>query len=486
MRVGIIAIQHESNTLVSGHTDLDRFRDDTLLVGEAIRDAYAESYHEVAGFFAALHESNVEAVPLLLALATPGGPVTDDTLEAILAMLDQQLDGAPALDGMLVAPHGAGVSEKYRDMDGYWLTRLRNRVGVDMPIVCTLDAHANVSPRMIAACNATITYRSNPHLDQYETGQKAGRLLAQTLRGEVQPVQALAQPPVAISIDQQETAAAPCTRLYQQADAMLQRPGILSNSINLGFPYADVEELGTSFIVVADGNASQAQSCSQELADWLVAERDDFACQLTGVQEAIRQASQTDGSVCLLDMGDNVGGGSPGDGTILAHALHDADAGPSFVCLYDPEAAARARAAGVGQPLPLAMGGKTDNLHGKPLEAQVQVQGLYDGIFSESQIRHGGRTGYDMGKTAVVRSKSNLTIMLISKRIPPFSAMQLTHCDLDPNTFKILTAKGVNAPIAAYQPYCQSMIRVNTPGVTCADMTQFDFQYRRRPLFPFE
>ena len=486
MRVGIVGIQHESNTFLPIPTTLQQFKDDALLTGEAIRDSYADSHHEVGGFFAALGQADIEAAPLLLALATPAGPLTAETFECLIKMMLNQLHDAGPLDGLLVAPHGAAVSEHCRDMDGHWLSILRQRVGVETPIVCTLDPHANVSERMIAACNATISYSTNPHVDQHHTGLKAGRLLTQTLRGEIHPVQALAQSPIAISIDRQETSAPPCTGLYELSNAILNRPAVLSNSVCLGFPYADVQEIGSSFVVVTDDKLDLANDYGAELARYLEEHRNDFACHLTDVTEAARQAAQDEGPVCLLDMGDNVGGGSPGDGTTLAHALHQENIGPSFICLFDPEAARQARDAGIGQSLHLAMGGKADTRHGPPLITEVQVISLHDGRFTEPQVRHGGRTGYDMGQTAIVRTSNDLTIMLISKRIPPFSLQQLIHCGLDPQAFQVIIAKGVVAPIAAYRPVCQRFIQVNTPGVTCADMTQLPFQHRRRPLFPFE
>jgi len=102
-------------------------------------------------------------------------------------------------------------------------------------------------------------------------------------------------------------------------------------------------------------------------------------------------------------------------------------------------------------------------------------------------VRHGGFTHYDQGQCAVVQSvDGSLTVLLTSKRVPPFSLVQLTSCQLDPASFQIIVAKGVNAPVAAYAPVCQNLIRVNSPGCTTADMKQLPYEHRRKPLFPFE
>jgi microcystin degradation protein MlrC len=113
------------------------------------------------------------------------------------------------------------------------------------------------------------------------------------------------------------------------------------------------------------------------------------------------------------------------------------------------------------------------------------VRSLHDGRFSESEVRHGGKAEYDMGKSAVIET-DDLTLLVHSIRTPPFSLNQLTSCGLDPGKFRMIVVKGVNAPLAAYGPVCRTFIRVDTPGVTMADMTCLPFVHRRRPLFPFE
>lgn len=486
MRVGIIGLQHESNTFLPNPTTLDDFRRGHLLEGEEIRHAYAESHHEVGGFFAGLADAGIEAVPLFLAWTLPGGVITHETCEELVRRMLSAVDRAGAVDGFLVAPHGAAVGEKHRDMDGHWLTLLREHVGPARPIISTLDLHANLSPRMVAACDATIAYRTNPHLDQRQRGFDAARLMARALRGEIKPTQRGAFPPVAINIERQDTAALPCKLLYDAADGMLSERGVLSNSILLGFPYADVEEMGSSFVVVTDGDAGRAQSLVDALAKRLVDHRQDFVGQLVGVDEALERAAKCRGPVCLLDMGDNVGGGSPGDGTVLLAAAYEQRMPRFFVSLCDPASAESARAAGVGQTVALRIGGKTDDRHGAPLVTSVTVRSLHDGVFTDLQARHGGQTRYNMGATAVVVTERGQTVMLNSRRIAPFSLEQILSCGLDPAEFQCLVAKGVHAPVAAYRPVCSDLIRVDTPGVTRADMTALDFRHRRRPLFPFE
>jgi microcystin degradation protein MlrC len=486
VRVGIVALLQESNTFIAGATTLAHFEQDTLVEGDEVRRRWTDAYHEVGGFFRGLAESKLDAIPVFAARALPYGTVKADAFAELLRRMHTALDRAGPLDGLLVAPHGATVSEQFPDADGHWLSRLRQRFGPKFPIIGTLDLHANLSPAMVAACDALIAYRSNPHLDQRQRGIDAARLMARTLRREVRPTMASAFPPLAVNIERQLTAAPPCRPLYDLADAMLRQPGVLSNSLLLGFPYADVAEMGSAAIVVTDNDQPRAQRLVNDLARTWWERRRDFVGEMIGVEEAVERAARLDGPVCLLDMGDNVGGGSPADGTEIAHVLHRRAVGPSFVCLCDPEAVERARSAGVGASVSFRVGGKTDQRHGVPLEADFKVRGLYEGRFEETQPRHAGITQFDQGPTAVVETPNGLTVMLTTRRMVPFSLSQLTSCRLEPSSFRVLVAKGVHAPVAAYAPVCKHLIRVDTPGVTCADMTKLEYRHRRRPMFPFE
>jgi microcystin degradation protein MlrC len=493
-RIGLIGILHESNTFAAKPTTLASFQEATLSTGEEFRKRFANGLHETSGFFQSLEKHNIQAVPIIMGWATPSGAVTKQTLDTLIAMMNDQLDKAGHLDGLLIAPHGAGVSEEFPDMDGHWMSLLRQRFPRPFPIIATCDPHANLTPKMVAAVDALTAYRSNPHLDQRIRGIEAGDLMARTLKGEIKPTVAASFPPIAINIERQLTTAEPCLSMYKMADELLKTPGVLTNSVVLGFPYSDVHELGSAFITVTDNNPALAQKLSNDMAAWLTAHRTDFIGQMISVEDAVKDAISSPGPVGLLDMGDNVGGGSAADGTTLAFALEKAMQEKaaqgislkSFICIYDPQAQSQARAAGPGAKLTLTMGGKSDDKHGKPFTASVTVNQLADGKYKETKPTHGGFTDFDMGPTAIVQTTHGLVIMLTSLRAFPTSLVQLLAFNLDPASFQTIVAKGVHAPVGAYAAVCKKMIRVNTPGTTNADMLTFTYKNRRKPLFPFE
>lgn len=491
-RIGVIAILQESNTFIAERTSLANFQRDVLLFGEEIRRRFQGAHHEVSGFLAGLDSAGLEAVPIMAARALPSGVMTDECFNAIISSLDAGLERAGPLDGVLVAPHGATVSERVADVDGYWLQRVRDYIGPECPVIGTLDPHANLSPTMVAACDALLPYRTNPHLDQCERGLAAAQLMAETIAGRVRPTQAAAFLPLAINIQCQSPEELPLRESYELAAQFRTMPEILSADICLGFPYADVPEMGAAAIAVTNGEPALAQTVASKLAEFLWAIRDRFCPELLSVDAAMKLVAQhfesnpSSQPVCLLDMGDNVGAGSPADSTLLLQAIERQGVAGAFVSLCDPAAVAQLAEAPIGARVVVDLGGKTDRLHGEPLHDEATLLSRHDGKFRETQPSHAGSGEFDQGPTAIIRTSKGTTVMLTSRRMAPWSLAQLRSCGLDPSSFRVLVAKGVHSPVAAYREVCGEFVRVNTAGSTSADLSTFSYERRRRPMFPFE
>ena len=484
-RVALLGIYHESNTFVITPTVLDDFRNGKYLKGESIRKEYQLAHNEIGGMLEVLDKEGIEAIPLLFASATPGGTISAETYNFILQETLEELKKVLPIDACLVIPHGAGVSEEFPDMDGHWLSKVREVVGDTIPIIGTLDLHANVSQLMVSSTNALVAYKQNPHVDMRQRGVESAKLLVNLLNGITKPVQALVQVPLAISIEQQLTANEPCISLYAYANQLAAEPGILALSIQHGFPYADVHEMGTSIIVVADGDYEKALSVAKKLEAYILVHKSSFVGKKNDIPSALNLINDSAKPVCLLDMGDNVGGGGPANNSCILEAFEESKKYKFFVCMYDPQAVIDASSHQQGEQFELTViGTGKDGL--KTLKLNVKLLKISDGTFQESNPRHGGQINFRMGKTVVVSTKEGGVIMLTSLRVMPFSLQQLISQGVVPSEFDAIVAKGVNAPIAAYAPVCPTIIQVNTPGVTQADMTLFDYQQRRKPLFPFE
>ena len=492
-RVGIIALLHESNTFLHQPTTIEHFTANLLVSGAAVLQAFQGTPHEVGGFLQALAEDpDTEPVGIFAARAMPYGTITADCWNQLMQQLQDSLQHAGPLDGLLVAPHGATVAESAADADGCWLQLVRRLVGPQLPIVGTLDLHANVSLQMVTACDALFGYRTNPHLDQFARGLEAGRCLLNALHTGIRPVMAFRQLPLCVNIERQATAEQQGQRLWQTAERLQSHPEMLSVSCLYGFPYSDVPEMGASVIAVARQHLQVAETAAAEMANMWWAQRDEFTGQLISVRQAIELALQVRQQephrpVGLLEMGDNVGGGSPGDGTWVAHGWREFGAGPCLTVLADPDVVKLAVAAGIGSTLRINIGGKLDpQRHGPPLPDDWTIHSLSDGRFSESQPRHGGYSQFNQGPTAVLHGASGLTVVATTLRVAPLSLQQVLSQQLNPADFAAIILKGVHAPVAAYAPVCSRLIRINTSGVTTADLTELQFKQRRHPLFPWE
>jgi microcystin degradation protein MlrC len=350
-----------------------------------------------------------------------------------------------------------------------------------------LDFHANISATMAENADALVGYQTYPHIDQRECGLAAAELMVRTVRGEIRPVIALAKPPMILNLLGQDTNREPMRSLMKRAREAERRPGLLSVSLMAGFPYADVPEMGPAVIAVADADRPAAQAIADELAGRMWEARHDLFVACPAPEEAVRLALQSEQRpVVLVDLGDNVGGGSAGDGTVLLSELLRQGASGAVVVLCDPDASEAAFDAGPGGRFEAMVGGRIDRLHGDPLPVRGMVRSLHDGAWVEDQPRHGGRRLNDQGPTAVVEIEGPNLLVLNSLRTPPFSLGQLTSLGINPAQQSILVVKAAVAHKAAYGPIAGRFIEVDTPGLTAIDPARFAFRRIRRPMFPID
>jgi microcystin degradation protein MlrC len=483
LRVALLGIYHESNTFLDTPTTLTDFKKGHWLFGDDIIQEYKDAYHEIGGMIEVMERERIELIPVMYAEATPGGMITSKTYAVLIEKMMEALDRILPVDGCLVVPHGAGVSEMCADMDGHWLNLVRERVGMGVPVIGTIDPHANVTSLMVTSTNGLIAYKTNPHIDQRSVGKEAALMLARYLRNEIKPLQELIQVPLAISIEQQYTGKDPCKGLYNYVRDLEDGKDILSISIVLGFPYADVREMGSSVIVITDGDRDLALETGKKAEKYILERKEFFVGRKKDISAVLPLLADSKKPVLMLDMGDNVGGGAPGNSTFLLEELENFGKCKFFVCLFDPEAVKQSSTHTLGDNFLIRL---TNSDLDPGLVISVSLVYTGDGKFKESDPRHGGQVNYDMGKIAIVSTGKGNVIMLTSQRIPPFSLQQLTSFNILPTVFDVIVAKGVNAPIAAYKEVCPTIIQVNTPGVTQADMTLFNYKNRRVPLFPFE
>ena len=481
--IAIGGIMHESNTFSTVATDIDAF---SQSIGNNLIDKWKDTHHEMGGFIEWMVDQNYRMHPTLMASATPAGPVTDSAFEQLTNFLIDQLKSIPDLNGILLALHGAMVVESYPDGDGEILKRLRDNFGESIPIVVTLDHHANVSQQMVDKSTALVIYKTNPHIDQRQRGIQAAELMVKILDGVVSPTQALAKPPMMLNILYQNTSAAPMNPILDEAKRLESQDNILVTNAAAGYPYADVYEVGPSFVVVTDNNMQIAQKEVDRLSGMLWDEHKNLTLNLPDAENAVKQAVESNKHpVILVEMGDNIGGGSPGDSTFILSELDKQNASEYVVVICDPECVQSCVQAGVDNKVSLQVGGKADNQHGEPVAIQGTIRSIHDGHFIETEPRHGGQRNHDQGLTTVVAVDNSL-VVLTSKRQTPFSLHQLYSLGIDPERVRMIVVKAAIAYRAAYEPIAGKIIEVDTPGLTAVNPLHFTYKNVRRPLFPLD
>ncbi|HEV2067554.1 MAG TPA: M81 family metallopeptidase [Thermomicrobiales bacterium] len=487
MRIAIAGFSHETNTFSNVLASYERFAESGILRGAEIIQQHRYAHSTITGFLKAADVFGFEAVPLIHAQTDPCGMITKDAFDRLVGEMLRLLEEQGPWDGVLLANHGAAVSEEYHDADGEIARRVRALVGSDVPIGMGLDLHANFTQRTIDDTTACVFYRQNPHVDARERGFECAEIIHRTIKGEVRPVQALETPPLVVNIVKQFTGAEPLASLMRDCETVIARPGMLSASVIQGYPYADVPEMGMSFLAVHDGDDQAAR----EAARWLARRAWDRRAELQGdiplPTEALKHAMRAPkGPVVLMDVGDNIGGGSPGDSTILLAEAKQLGVRSYLQTLYDPEPVQACVAAGVGNDVTLRVGAKTDDRHGQPVEVTGRVRLISDGKFEDPEPTHGGARYFDGGTTVVLETTGDHTLVLTSRRIGNTSIQQMYSLGIRPEEKKVVVAKGVQSPRPAYEPIAAEIVLVNTPGVTTSDLSWFTYENRRRPLYPFE
>ncbi|MCC6585608.1 MAG: M81 family metallopeptidase [Bryobacterales bacterium] len=479
-RVGIAGFLHESNSFLRQQTSYEAFSQTSLTRGDELVSRWRTALHELGGMLAGAEEEGFEIVPIYATFAVPSGPIEAATYERIAMELADELQRAMPLGGLLLALHGATVAVSYPDADGEMLRRIREVVGPELPVVVTFDLHANISREMAERSTALIGYQTNPHLDQRERGLDAARLMGRILRGEVRPVQALESPPMLMQNSRQHTAAEPASIIFEKLREVTSWPGIVSASIAMGFPHSDVNEMGAHFVAVADGDDELARKAARTLAAFSWELRDRFAGNLPSVESSVAQARRAERTpVVLLDVGDNVGGGSAANSTVLYQELLRQDVRNGLIVLCDPAGVDVCVWAGVRNAVTVTVGDP-------PVTVTGRVRTLHDGMFEETQVRHGGWSKNDQGITAVIETAEQHTVVLTSRRMAPFSLEQLMSLGIHPERKRALVVKGVIAPRAAYEPVAAEFILVDTPGATTDNPIHLPYRHRRKPLFPME
>lgn len=489
-RVLIAQFMHETNTFSVLPTTLDDYRRRWLVMGEELATRFAGTRTEIGGLLDAATQHGWDLVPALAANATPSGRLTAQTWTWIRDAIVDAARAAGRIDGICLACHGAAVAESCDDPEGELLHALRAVVGPDVPIAMTLDLHANITERMARLSNALISYRTYPHVDQYERAQQAATLVQATMQGRIRP-QGLMRQPATLSgtAEGRTTEPGPMTELLALAEAFEREPGIHVVSVQAGFMPSDIPNVGPSVAVSHEPWAlARAEAIAQAMAQAIWDRRHRHNTPMWTVEQAVAKALAHDGAtgpLVIADGTDNPGGGAYGDATRLLQALlsHGVD-GVAVGTMFDPGAVAAARAAGVGAVVDLRLGGHHDPAFGAPLAVRAQVVSLSDGDFvNDGPMQRGVRMS--MGPTAVLHL-GGVEVVTVSSRLQTTDLQVFGSQGIDPRQRRVLVVKSVQHFRAAYAPIAGDIIVVDSGALCSPDVRRFAYTKLRRPVFPLD
>lgn len=492
VRVAVLGFQLESNRFapVTRRVDFDRR---TWLEGDAIlTDASSEAPRqgaEIPAFLAEIYRHlDVEIVPLLVAAAEPGGPLDEAVLDSILSSVRAKLTNQAGVDAIYVASHGAMVGVETLDPDGALLETVRKTVGPDVPIVATLDLHANLSDTMTKAADCLIGYRTNPHVDQADVAREAAIVLARMVKATTFHTAYLRLPftPPSVTLLTNGPGAY-AERMHDASELIDPEGGIVNATILGGFVYSDTPDNGIATLVTATNRATAEREAAR-LAGQLWADRHRFVRTLTSIPEAIRRVTAVDGSRWILsDAGDNPGGGGRGTSTDLLCALIEADARDVLYGLFiDPDLAEDAVAAGTGSKIGARFLRRGGDGFGEPFSSEVDVVAVSDGHVIGRRGLVAGRQ-VDLGPTAALRI-GGVTVVVASNRKQCADPVYFEHLGLNPGQYRAVVVKSRGHFRAGFDEFFEpdQVLEVDTKGLTSPILSNFTFRGLPRPVFPLD
>jgi microcystin degradation protein MlrC len=487
-RIAIGGWQHETNTFAPFDTDYTAFEMadgwPALVEGPPMIEAVEGINMPIEGFIQAA-KHGAELVPTLWTSAEPGGYVTDDAFERIAQRLCDGIKAAGTLDGVYLDLHGAMVTRGYHDAEGEILARVRALIGPRMPLVASLDFHANVSERMVNATDALTIYRTYPHIDMAETGARAAAVLMQLMRGVV-AFKAYRQGEYLVPLHLGGTDFGPNQGLFKRLLGLA--PSSISADIALGFPPSDVPDAGPSIVAYA-ASVGRAQYIVDELSQELSAAESWYVNNVHAPDAAIvrAMANTSDRPVILADTQDNSGAGGTADSPapVIDLVRHGAK-GAVVAIITDAEFAARAHACGVGGTFEAALGGKlgkTSQFNVGPFRGRFRVLELGNGQFvCSGPVSRGARM--NLGPMALVavedRGGADVKIVVSSVRSQPLDQAMLRHVGVEPAAQRILVLKSSVHFRADFDPLAAETLVVEWPGCNPSDPARCDYT-RLRP-----
>ena len=470
--IAVGGFQHETNTFAPHLATWEAFeRADSwpaLTAGEALFAAMDGLNIPLSGFIECARQDGHRLLPLCWCSAEPSSFVTREAFERIAEIICAPLREAEHLDAVYLDLHGAMVAEHHEDGEGEILRRVRDIVGPSVPVVMSLDLHANVTRGMLEHCDAMAIYRTYPHLDMAATGARAYDLLLPLLAGR-KLYKAMRKLPFLLALTSQCTDFDPCHSIYAQLPQASAASGVSSVDFAAGFPPSDIDECGPAVVAYGDDDAA-VESAAEQMHQQLLAAEAEFHVELLDADTAVLRAmANVSGKpVVLADAQDNPGAGGTSDSTGLLAALVRNRAQQAVIAmLYDPEVVGVAHRSGIGAEFNAALGGKSGAQDIEPYRARFRVEALGDGnfIFTGAMNLNSHAQLGEMALLRVIDEHSEVRVVVGSSRSQCLDQAMIRHVGVEPSKQKIVAVKSTVHFRADFDPIAFETLVVIAPGV---------------------
>jgi microcystin degradation protein MlrC len=484
VRLAVGQIYQESNSFSPILTTLESFKDQLFLEGDEIPLRLQGINIEIAGFIDVIQKKRCEPIYTIVAQSVTAGPVKKEALDVIIEKLLKRINNSGRIDGIYLALHGAMLTDTTHDATGMILKIVRDKVGSNVPIVGSVDLHANMTPLMVQSVDALDAYRTFPHTDFRQVGVRATETLIRTIEKEIIPKIALCKIGMILPPESSQTNREPALQLVRAIKKIEAVDGVIAAFFCHVQPWLDIPDVGCSTVVVTDRDEEMAKEKCEELAELFWDLRFGYDPSILSVQKAIERAmKEIKGTVVFLDSADGTSSGSPGDNTEILRALLESDIKlPAFTMIVDPEVVEFAIKKGVGKEVAVFVGGKIDKrFSSSPVKLKGKVKTISDGVFRcEGPMMHG--VEMHMGRTVVLVS-GDVYIVVMEKSTFLWDPAVYRSVGLEPKQSKIVVVK---SPVAAYADIAEEMVFVDTFGASSAHLSKMPFENVTRPLFPME
>jgi len=486
MKILIARLNHETNTFSPVPTPIEAFAPD---FDAAAYRANKGMRTGMAAFIDLAEGIGAQLVTPVSAMANPSGPVHAAAYDELTRRI---VDAVPGCDAILLDLHGAMVAENSDDGEGDLLARVR-AAAPGVPIGVALDLHGNVTEKMVQNADVMVGFKTYPHVDMYETGEHAGRLLLQILRGEARYRVCCKRLPLMSHTLRSTTLNGPMRGAVDTA-RQLEGNGIPAVSVFAGFSLADIAAPCMSVVATCkEEDATTTQAAVDSLAQTIWQRRSEYVWESEPLPDALRRAqslaANADKPVLLLDHGDNcMSGGTCDTMDVLAAALELGLDGIAVGPLCDPEAVAQLAQAGVGAQVEIGLGNKRSLVHlgmtKQPLALRGTVRTICDGTYTVTGPIYTGQRCH-MGRT-VLFDTGHAQIVVTEQTHEPWD-LGVFHCvGVQPERFRYLLLKSRMYCRPVFVPLAAALVECDSPGATTSDYGCFAFTKVNRPVFPLD